>query len=570
MPKLSAIFKNQNQLLLIVLTFWFLINLLQAYFTGLIDDEALYWFYGQRLRWGYFEQAPFAGWMVRAGYSIFPNEMGVRLASALFSVLSIYFISKIAEVKNTCLFLALTAGIFIIHAGGFIASPDIPVFFFIVLFLLAYKKYLNNPTWPIILLWGFTMAGIMYSKYNGLLFILFVVFSNLKLLKRASFYYAVIFGIFLFTPHLYWLITHDFQTFDFTLFENKALYFDPWLSLKDYLLTVFVIYGPFISVFLIFRTFTYHSSNDFDRALKYSAIGILLFFLLYNFRGRVEGNWAAPAIIPMLILTYRSLEQQFKWHRWVYLLSISTLVLIFVLRIFIIDNFYEFPKRIPNLTHLSLYDDWAAKAQSIAEDSPVVFINSYQRACKYQYYTGNASMCLDTYRYRKTQFFYWKDIERHLQGQKVFVFDFSKNPWIPNRTCYEGPIYMKNCYTVIENYRSYFRVPVDIDFPAKTYSANETIPVHIRINNPDTIPLRFDQHPDMKSFMVFHTHQGKKFVEENKKLFNLSHLSITQHFDTIVNIKAPSEPGKYQFTVSIKTAWLPAAKNSRYHALKVK
>lgn len=39
----------------------FMLNLLQAAFTTLMDDEAYYWLYGQNLDWGYFHQPPLIG-----------------------------------------------------------------------------------------------------------------------------------------------------------------------------------------------------------------------------------------------------------------------------------------------------------------------------------------------------------------------------------------------------------------------------------------------------------------------------------------------------------------------------
>ena len=58
---------------------WLLLNLVQSAATGLIDDEAYYWVYSQFPAWGYFDHPPMVAILIKAGYSIFANELGVRL-----------------------------------------------------------------------------------------------------------------------------------------------------------------------------------------------------------------------------------------------------------------------------------------------------------------------------------------------------------------------------------------------------------------------------------------------------------------------------------------------------------
>src|SRR5690242_17839290 len=58
--------------------FWLALNLVQAAFTELTSDEGYYWFYSRSLEWGYYDHPPFIALMVRIGYALFPNELGVR------------------------------------------------------------------------------------------------------------------------------------------------------------------------------------------------------------------------------------------------------------------------------------------------------------------------------------------------------------------------------------------------------------------------------------------------------------------------------------------------------------
>ncbi|MEJ2584411.1 MAG: glycosyltransferase family 39 protein, partial [Robiginitalea sp.] len=63
-----------------------LINLIQAYSTQLIFDEAYYWYYAQNPAWGYFDHPPMVAWMIALGTWLVDNELGVRLLSCLLGV----------------------------------------------------------------------------------------------------------------------------------------------------------------------------------------------------------------------------------------------------------------------------------------------------------------------------------------------------------------------------------------------------------------------------------------------------------------------------------------------------
>jgi 4-amino-4-deoxy-L-arabinose transferase-like glycosyltransferase len=72
---------------LLVLT---LLNFLQAYYMELLNDEAYYWQYTTRVALGYFDHPPMTAWWIALGYSLVPNELGVRLLFVFASSASIY------------------------------------------------------------------------------------------------------------------------------------------------------------------------------------------------------------------------------------------------------------------------------------------------------------------------------------------------------------------------------------------------------------------------------------------------------------------------------------------------
>jgi hypothetical protein len=55
--RIESVNTNKNVIFLF-LGIWLLINLIQAYFTGIAHDEAYYWMYSNNLAWGYFDHPP--------------------------------------------------------------------------------------------------------------------------------------------------------------------------------------------------------------------------------------------------------------------------------------------------------------------------------------------------------------------------------------------------------------------------------------------------------------------------------------------------------------------------------
>ncbi|WP_315819032.1 hypothetical protein [Paraflavitalea speifideaquila] len=82
-------------------------NLIQAGYTELFDDEAYYWVYAQFPDWGYFDHPPLIALLIKAGYSIFPNELGVRFFIVLLNTATIFITRQLLPKKMTTFFMLL-------------------------------------------------------------------------------------------------------------------------------------------------------------------------------------------------------------------------------------------------------------------------------------------------------------------------------------------------------------------------------------------------------------------------------------------------------------------------------
>ena len=142
---------NLNKKHWYIIGVWFAINLLQAVFTGLHSDESYYWMYAQNLAWGYFDHPPMIAFLIRPGYLLLSDEMGVRLFIALMSTATFALIINELNEKEDIPFLILFVLSFPLihtHIAGFLAIPDVPLLFFTLCFLILFLHCLRSLLQP--------------------------------------------------------------------------------------------------------------------------------------------------------------------------------------------------------------------------------------------------------------------------------------------------------------------------------------------------------------------------------------------------------------------------------------
>lgn len=399
---------------------WLLLNLIQAFGTELLDDEAYYWVYSRFPDWGYFDHPPMIAILIKAGYALFSNELGVRLFMALMNTATLWLIRKMLLADNDRLFYAIALSMGVLQIGGILAVPDIPLTFFTALFFWQYRRFLQQTTWLQGLLLGTVMALMLYSKYHGVLIILFTLLSNRKLALQWQAWLAAIFGMLLFSPHLWWQYTHDFPSVMYHLKERNAPAYRFSFTL-EYLGGQILLAGPLIGWLLLYAAGKFRSSDPFSRALKFSMIGFYGFFLLSTLKGRVEANWTVPALVPLMILAHAWLNESTRHARWVYRLMIPALVAVFLVRLYMLSDIPSLTARFRDEMHNN--KSWAAAIKEKSGGLPVVFMSSYQRPSKYWFYSGDTSFVINNTGYRRNNYNFWP-MEQNWQGRKVYLVDY--------------------------------------------------------------------------------------------------------------------------------------------------
>jgi hypothetical protein len=399
-------------------TCWLFLALVQSASTELIADEAYYWVYSRFPAWGYFDHPPMIAVLIKAGYFLSGNELGVRLLCALLGVFTLLITESLIEKKNPFLFYTICISVGVLQIAGFLAVPDTPLLFFTAVFFYAYKKFITHSSVRHSFFLALAIALLFYTKYHGLLIVVFAFLSNIKLLLRWPAWLVVFLTVLFYSPHLYWQWQHDWVSFRYHLFEsNVSVYKFSYTT--EYLLGQLLLAGPLAGLLLLPAAFLYKTKNETEKALKFTMIGIYLLFLISSFRGKVEANWPMPVLIPLIVLSHRYIFEKAGWIKPLKVLAFISLLLIMAGRFYLVvpigpDNAVK--KRF----HYN--DEWVKAITEKSGDTSVVFYNSYQRTSLYWFYSGKPSHCINLKDSRKNNFDFWPTGES-LKGKPVFIAD---------------------------------------------------------------------------------------------------------------------------------------------------
>lgn len=491
---------------------WLILALAQSASTELIADEAYYWVYSKFPAWGYFDHPPMIAVLIKAGYTIFHNELGVRLVSALLSTFAIVITESLTERKNPFLFYTIVLSIAILQIGGFLAVPDTPLLFFTALFFYAYRLFIKNTTWKNSLLLALTIALLFYTKYHGLLIVLFAFIANIKLLVRWQTWLTALFVIILYSPHLYWQWQHDWISFRYHLFESNVNAYE-FSFTTGYLLGQLALAGPIAGIILLPSAFIYRSKDKFEKALKFAMIGIYTVFLLSSFRGKVEANWTMPVLIPLIILSHQFIIDKISLMKPLRIIAFISLLLIIAGRLYLVVDVGP-DNGLKGRFHSN--DIWANAIKQKTGDVPVVFYNSYQRTSLYWFYSGIQTHSHNSYRDRKNNYNFWPT-EEMLLGKKVFIADiYNVKNFSDSVQTIKGIIGL----TPDSLYAALGRVKIISD--KSVVAADETDSGFISLNISAQIPgsyLSFiKSHPEIHTELVAGIFNGKELIKE----FNLN------------------------------------------------
>lgn len=493
----------------------FVLNFIQSFSTELIVDEAYYWTYSQELAFGYFDHPPLVALYIWMSDLLFNGELGVRFFSGIGYILMILLLWKVIDHpqkrKYSWLFLLLFFSTALLNVYGFITVPDTPLLLFIALFLYAYKMYIDRKSSLSYILLSIAMAGMLYSKYHGILVIFFVLISNLKVLKDPKIWLSGLITVLLFFPHLYWQYANDFPSIRYHLYERASI---ASYKLEDTLLhfvNAIAIVG--ITFIVIYKAFFKGIKRPtvFHKGLNFIIIGFFFFFLLTSFRGHVQAQWLAPIILPLIFITFNYLVEHTKQIRLFGVLAMINITIILFARI-IIANEGIIP------VQLDFYGNqtWATHIKKETKNVDKLFINSYQNASIYWFYAQEKPHYQRNFLGRKNQYGLLKDNEVLTTDSIAHVTrvrdEYSK---IGIKASGNDSIFI----SFVKNYKSISKVKIEfMNSDPLDLDTENTNKVYVTIHNPYSYDL-----PNLDIAIVF----------QNKKANEIYSISTIKNVDVI-------------------------------------
>jgi hypothetical protein len=324
--------------------------------------------------------------------------------------------------------------------------------------------------------------------------IVFVVFSNFKLLKNYRFWIASFIAFIVFVPHLFWQYQNDFPSIRYHLLERAKKPYSIDKTLLHFVNQIAIVGLTFPVIYAAF--FKQKARNSFERALKFVWFGFFFFFLYSTLNTTPQAQWTIVGLIPLVVIAFPFFIDNEKWRKWLFVLFGLNFVVIISVRILLMN---------PSLSPLELEpqwsNNWVEKLKQKTEGKPLVFVNSYRGASVYNFYTGIQTHSYSALKGRKSQYDL-NDFEENMQRQNVYAAG----------TLIEGiPVAKRNKSSdkwiniiPIENYRSFEKLPCAILEPTFQVHENELFDFSFTVKNSysDTI--------DWSNTVFYGVFQGEK------------------------------------------------------------
>ncbi len=513
---MKLIQKSKYQFLFFLIIF-FVINLLQSKYTALFEDEAYYWVWSKNLAFGYFDHPPLVALWVRISSLFFDSELGVRFFSTISFSLMLVIIWLIIDYKEkwkyVWLYFLLVISVALLNVFGFVTTPDTPLFLFTALFLYAYKQFLIKDNWKYILLLGFSMAGMLYSKYHGVLVLFFVVMSNLSLLKNKKFWMASLFGFLLFLPHLNWQYQNDFPSFVYHLKERGKKPYRIDNTLMHFVNIIAIVGITFPIVYKAF--FKLKTYSKFDKSLNFIIYGFVVFFFFTTFTSRPQAQWIGIILIPLIILTFPYFIQNQKARKWLIILGSIQFGLLLIVRIFLANENISPIKLEPHIGQT-----WIPALKEKTKSKPIVFVNSYRNASLYTFYTGIKTHSYSILKGRKSQYDLL-NFEEKMQSENVY--GISKLLTGEPRIVKKKKDFLNG--KTISNYSTFQKVICNINSEDLFIEVGKNINFEFTFKNTYNKNISFEH---VKFIGVFQGYKNKIIAKVPLKINNLSSLTANE------------------------------------------
>jgi hypothetical protein len=164
----------------------------------------------------------------------------------------------------------------------------------------------------------------------------------------------------------------------------------------------------------------------------------------------------------------------------------------------------------PIIERYFAWQKWPQELRKKTNALPVVFINNYQRASKYWFYTGQLSYSLNSYNDRQNNYNYWP-IEDSLLGKAVCVMDIYRVDTFP--AILRTPMW-KVGYRRDSNFNSFKKISIKTDHDKYTLKTGDTLRVAATCSVPQKYFDFLRQHPEINQPIRIGVFNGSRWVKD--------------------------------------------------------
>ncbi|TWI74387.1 dolichyl-phosphate-mannose-protein mannosyltransferase [Desulfobotulus alkaliphilus] len=429
-----------------IITLFTLLRFFHAGAFMLVPDETNYWQWGRHLDWGYHDQAPMIGWLIRFFCEIMGHtERAVRMPSILGMALAGLYMVLTARRwfgEEAALGTALiTQSVLLFQVGGILATSDgIQAAAWAGATYHVARAYEEN-SWSQWLWGGFWFGFGLLSKFTMVLFGFFALAYGLgskihrKRLTGIRPWVAVILGSLMFMPVIFWNHSHNWNSLRHvahlggagseTVFTLK--YFFEYLGSEIGLITPLIFLLVIMAWFAAFR-------NDapgkpwIRHYLLATSLPMILFFALLSLKTRIYGNWPAAGYLGAAVLAAAFFSHGarvpeapiFKKGRKIWPWAIgSGLLLTGLLLVHVLYPILPIPPdKDRSAIESSGWDDLGQRVAAMAEEMPVdqdtfFFGFRYQIASELAFYMPGQPRTVSINRWHRPNVYdyWWKDAD---------------------------------------------------------------------------------------------------------------------------------------------------------------
>ncbi len=295
----------------------------------LSEDEAYQWLWSKHLALSYYSKPPMIAYTQWLGTRIWGDtEFGIRffspLISALLGAMILRFFAREFTARTGFWLVLIVSATPLLAVGSVLMTVDpLSVLFWTAAMLAGWRavqKEGRTRDWAWLGVWmGFGFLSKYTALFQWLSFAIFLSVSSAarQHLRRPGPYLAVAINALCALPVVWWNARHGWITVRHL--GDRAGLGEVWAPtsrfLVDFTLAEVALLNPVFFGAILWASVSVLRKRRQNSLLMYLlCMGLPLFagYWLYTLRARVQPNWIAPAVLPLLCLTVAYAESRWR------------------------------------------------------------------------------------------------------------------------------------------------------------------------------------------------------------------------------------------------------------------